>query len=44
LQTITREGVTIGFTITVTAPPKIVRVVVYDPVADLIGSTIVKVQ
>jgi len=39
-----RDGVTMGLAITVTAPPKSVRTVVYDLAADLIGSAIVKVQ
>jgi hypothetical protein len=43
-QSVMRDGVTIGLAITVTAPPKNVKTVVYDPVADLIGSTIVKVH
>jgi VWFA-related protein len=43
-QSIMREGVTMGLAITVTAPPTIVKTVVYDPAADLIGSAIVKVR
>jgi VWFA-related protein len=43
-QSVMRDGVTIGLAITVTAPPKSVKTVVYDPAADLIGSTIVKVH
>ena len=43
-ESIMRDGVTMGLAITVTAPPKSVKTVVYDPAADLIGSTIVKVH
>lgn len=43
-QSVMRDGVTIGLAITVTAPPKSVKTVVYDPAADLIGSAIVKVH
>jgi hypothetical protein len=43
-QSVMRDGVTMGLAITVTAPPKSVRTVVYDLAADLIGSAIVKVQ
>jgi VWFA-related protein len=43
-KSVLRDGVTIGLAITVTAPPKSVKTVVYDPAADLIGSTIVKVH
>jgi hypothetical protein len=34
----------IGLTVAVSAPPKQVKVVVYDPAEDRIGSAIVKVQ
>lgn len=39
-----RDGVPIGLTVAVSAPPKQVKVVVYDPAEDRIGSAIVKVQ
>jgi VWFA-related protein len=39
-----RDGVPIGLTVAVSAPPKQVRVVVYDPAEDRVGSAIVKVQ
>ena len=39
-----RDGVPIGLTVAVTALPKQVKVIVYDPAEDRIGSAIVKVQ
>jgi VWFA-related protein len=39
-----RDGVPIGLTVVVSAPPKQVRVVVYDPADDRIGTAFVKVE
>jgi hypothetical protein len=44
LPAIMREGLTITLTAPVNAPPKNVKVVVYDHGADLVGSVIVKVR
>ena len=35
---VTRDGVTIGLTVAVAAPARHVKVVVYDPLQDRIGS------
>lgn len=39
-----RDGVPVKLTVAVTAPPRQVKVVTYDPTADRVGSAIVKVQ